>query len=180
MAFSTTSFFAGVGTVFAAITLGFAGGAMITGSPKVEPNKLERAAAAAPTPAPVAPAKADTAETASAPDRVVSTTPQSTPASVMPESTPQPVPPQPQPVVARDDGASQVDNAKKAREAELKKENELRRAERRAEHRRAAEWKRRQEIQAAANAVRRLQRDNDLQEVSQRDEPPRFGFFGND
>jgi hypothetical protein len=48
MAFNTTSFFAGVGTVFAAITLGFAGGAMITTSPKVEPNRLERVAASAP------------------------------------------------------------------------------------------------------------------------------------
>jgi hypothetical protein len=34
-------FFAGVGTVVAAMTIGFAGGTMITISPQVEPNRLE-------------------------------------------------------------------------------------------------------------------------------------------
>jgi len=36
MTFNTTSFLAGVGTMFAAVALGFAGGAMITTSPKLE------------------------------------------------------------------------------------------------------------------------------------------------
>jgi hypothetical protein len=88
MAFNTTSFFAGVGTAFAAITLGFAGGAMITISPKMEPNRLERVAASAPVITPVAAAKieapatpsvpaakTETAETTASPDRVISLTP---------------------------------------------------------------------------------------------------------
>ena len=51
MAFNMTSFFVGVGTVFAAIVVGFGGGAMMMNSSvKVEqpPNKLERAAASLP------------------------------------------------------------------------------------------------------------------------------------
>jgi hypothetical protein len=191
MAFNTTSFFAGVGTMFAAVTIGFAGGAMLTSSPKVEPNRVERvaantpatipAAAKAETPAvpsvsnvkeetPVVPpliAKNETPETPAAPDRVVSTVP--APAA-------QVVPPQPQPVVAREDVASQIDNAKKIREGELRKQAEFRESERRVEQRR----RKRQEIDAAVSAVRRMQRDGVLQEASQQQESPRFGFFGRD
>lgn len=43
MAFSNGSFFAGIGTAFAAIAIGFAGGAMLTNSAVQPPNKLERA-----------------------------------------------------------------------------------------------------------------------------------------
>lgn len=42
MAFSGSSYFAGVGTAFAAIALGFAGGALITTSAVQPPNRLER------------------------------------------------------------------------------------------------------------------------------------------
>ncbi len=76
--------------------------------------------------------------------------------------------------------ASQVDNAKKAREAELKKEADLRKAEqRRAQQRR--ERRKQQEIQAAANAVRQMQANGELRQVSReasQDAGPRFGFFG--
>jgi hypothetical protein len=196
MAFNTTSFFAGVGTMFAAVTIGFAGGAMLTSSPKVEPNRVERvaantpatipAAAKAETPAvpsianvkaetptvpPVLTAKNETPETPAAPDRVVSTTP---------ASAAQVVPPQAQPVVSkevvREDVASQIDNAKKIREGELRKQAEFRESERRVEQRR----RKRQEIDAAVSAVRRMQRDGVLQEASQQDDSPRFGFFGRD
>jgi hypothetical protein len=64
---------------------------------------------------------------------------------------------------------------KKVREEELKKDKD--RAERRAEVRR--ERRKRQEIQAAANAVRQMQRDGALEEVTQREDAPHFGFFGN-
>jgi hypothetical protein len=167
MAFNTTSFFAGVGTVFAAITLGFAGGAMITNPPKVEPNRLDRVAASAPVTTPVAAAKTEapaspsvpaakteTAETTAAPERVISLTPA--------PNLPQTFPPQPQPVMAKDDVASQIDNAK-VRDAELKKEAEPKKAERRAEQRR--ERRKQQKIRAATtNAVRRMQLDGDLRE----------------
>jgi type IV secretory pathway VirB10-like protein len=195
MAFNTTSFYAGVGTMFAAVTIGFAGGAMLTSSPKMEPNRLERVAANTPATIPAAAkaetpvvasvsnvkaetpavspvlAKNETPETPAAPDRVVSTTPAS-PAQV--------VPPQPQPVVAkevsREDLAAQIDNAKKIREGELRKQAEFRESERRVEQRR----RKRQEIDAAVSAVRRMQRDGVLQEASQQDDSPRFGFFGRD
>jgi hypothetical protein len=79
-------------------------------------------------------------------------------------------------VTARDDRPSQVDNAIKVREGELRKEAELKKAERRAERR---ERRKRQDIEAAANAVRQMQRDGGIQEVSQRDDSPRLGFFSN-
>jgi hypothetical protein len=200
MAFSTTSFFAGVGTVFAAVTIGFAGGAMITTSPKLEPNRLERVAASAPavtpsakaeTPAtrlaatplastPVATeAKTETPEPAPATDRVIAMAP-------APSAQPS-APPQPQPVTAKDDGAPQIGSASKIREGELRREREkdsrMQRTERRAEAR--PQLRKRREIEAAANAVRQMQRDNAVQEVSQRDDSPRdgsprLGFFGNE
>ncbi len=101
MAFSTTSFLAGVGTVFAAVTIGFAGGAMITTSPKMEQNRVERVAshtppaenAPVPTPAPIAaraetpanspaPATTEPTQTSPAPERVIALTP----ASAAPQS----------------------------------------------------------------------------------------------
>jgi hypothetical protein len=202
MAFSTTSFFAGVGTVFAAITIGFAGGALISTSPKMEPNRLERVAAGTSVPVaaatktekpevPSVPAekaevqavppavtaknetpetKNETPETTTPSERVVSTPP-------APASQPA-VPPQPQPAVAREDVGAQIDNAKKLREGELRKQAELRESDRRAEQRR--ERRKRQEIDAAVDAVKRMQRDGVLQQATQQDEGPRFGFFGHD
>jgi hypothetical protein len=177
MAFSATSFFGGVGTAFVTIAVGFAGGAMITTSSKLEPNRVERVAANVPvastkaeTPAaasvpaaaaPVPVARADAPETAPTADRVIAMTP--------PQNSEPSLPPRPQPPVATDD----VANLKKVREDEVRKD----RVERRAEVRR--ERRKRQEIQAAANAVRQMQRDGGIEEVSQREETPRFGFFGN-
>jgi len=180
MTFNTTSFLAGVGTMFAAVALGFAGGAMITTSPKLEQNRLERFAASAPVVTQAAVAKADatavpnrpeTVETAPAPNRVIPMTPA---AAAQTASAPSALP---QPVMVRDDRTSQIDSAKRVREGELRKEAELRKAERRAERR---ERRQRQGIEAATNAVRQIQRDGDVQEVSQREESPRLGFFGND
>ena len=181
MAFSTTSFFAGVGTVFAAVTIGFAGGSMITTSLKVEPNRLERVAASAPIVTPIAvkaetpavppahSAKTETTETAPPPARVIAMTP--APRQQSASS-------QPQPLITKDANAAQIGSAQKVREGELRKEAESTRAKRRAEARR--ERRKRQETEAAGNAVRQPQRDGGVQELSQRDDTPRFGFFGND
>jgi hypothetical protein len=229
-AFSTTSFLAGVGTVFAAITIGFAGGAMITSSPKVEQNRVERVAshtppaqnAPVPSPAPIVaraetpanpPAPATTAptETSPAPERVIAMTPApaapqsvatqtpaaSTPSATgtqaIPSGTLQASPARVQPVTARDDrdeNASQTDS-RKVREGEPRKEKEFRsqRAERRAPDGRNAEARyserrKRQEIDAAVNAVRQMRRDGTLQDISQREQTPReeaphFFLFGN-
>jgi outer membrane biosynthesis protein TonB len=233
-AFSTTSFLAGVGTVFAAVTIGFAGGALITTSPKTELNRVERAASQTPpaqntpvpppapivaraeTPAsPPAPATTTLTETSPAPDRVIAMTPAPAPQSAAtqtpapstqptagtqqaPPAQASPSPARAQPVTARDDrddNASQTDS-RKVHEGELRKEKEFRwqRAERRAADGRNAEARygerrKRQEIEAAANAVRQmrrdgtLQRDDTLQDVSQREEAPRaprFFLFGSD
>jgi hypothetical protein len=179
MAFSATSFFGGIGTAFVAIAMGFAGGAMISTSPKLEPNRLERLAAnvpvastkpetsatpSVPAAAPVPVARADAPEAAPAADRVIAMMP--------PQNSEPSVPLRPQPPVATDDVAARSDNVKKVREDEVRKDRE-----RRAEVRR--ERRKRQEIQAAANAVRQMQRDGAIEEVSQREETPRFGFFGN-
>lgn len=174
MTFSTTSFLTGVGTMFAAVALGFAGGAMITTAPKVEQNRLERVAASVQAATPAAAAKADAAtiptvataksegvEGAPAPDRVIAMTPaRATQASAS-------SPPQPE--------ITLIDSAKKARESELRQEAEQKKAERRAERR---ERRKHREIEAASNAVRQMQRDGVIQEVSQRDYSSSLGFFG--
>jgi hypothetical protein len=190
MTFNTTSFLAGVGTMFAAVALGFAGGAMITTSPKVEQNRLERVAGASMTPVvaaravtavvpPATAAKSDVTETPAA-DRVIPMTSAATAPAATAQAMPVPsalTSAPPQPVMVRDEATSQVDSAKKLRESELRKEAELRKAERRAERR---ERRKHQDIEAAANAVRQMQRDGGIQVISQRDESPRLGFFGND
>lgn len=179
MTFHTSSFFVGVGTVFAAITIGFAGGAMITSSPKVEPNRLERVAGAgAGNPGgavkseaqPVARSSTPTAETTTvAAEPVVATieTPGSQPAVVQEVA----------PEVTVNVAESKIDNAKKIREAELKKEVELKKSERRAQQRR--ERRRQQEI-LASSAVRQMKGVDNVQEVSQREDfSQSLGFFGN-
>jgi hypothetical protein len=206
MAFSTTSFLAGVGTVFAAIVVGFGGGAMMTSTTRVEPNKLERAAASTPAPSSVITAKAqapevpststatapepqpvaarnDAAESPPAPDRTIALTP--APAS-------QPVPSQPAPVIAKDiaknDATSQADTVNKAQDSEPSRDAAPKKPERRAERHR--ERRRYQDVDSAANAVRQIQRDDYQRDDGQQEvimrryesprERPRFGFFGDD
>lgn len=65
MAFNSSSYFVGVGTAFAAIAIGFAGGAMITTSTVQPPNRLERVAAGTAAPPSSAPSNATLASTAS-------------------------------------------------------------------------------------------------------------------
>ncbi len=199
MAFSATSFFAGVGTVFAAVAIGFAGGATITTSSKVEPpNRLERVAAGAqatsvpaaeskppgppapptssapPAAAPAVEARDDAAQASPPADRVIPLNPTSQLAE-----PPKPiVAPQPSPAVASDDAAPKSDTPAKAREAEPRKEAVAKKAERRAEWRH--ERRKRQDLESAANAVRQMRRDDGPLEVIQRDDTPRFGFFSDD
>jgi hypothetical protein len=83
MAFSSSSFFIGVGTVVAAISLGFAGGAMFTTSTVQPQNRLERVTAATAPPASILSSKAS--EQAS-----VSTPPSQQPQPQIPAATPYP------------------------------------------------------------------------------------------
>jgi hypothetical protein len=221
MAFSTTSFFAGVGAVAAAIVVGFAGGTMMTSTTRVvEPNKLERAAASTPVPSPAVIAKAQTPEvpstaTATAPEAqpvvAKNDAPESLPApdrsvSLTPAPASQPAPSQPAPVMAERDAASQADAVKKAQDGEPSREAAPKKPERRAERHR--ERRRYQDVDSAANAVRQMQRDDEVQQfqrddevrqiprddrvrqirrgdgqqevILRRNETPRFGFFGDD
>jgi hypothetical protein len=92
MAFSGSSYFFGIGTAFAAIAVGFAGGAMITTNAVQSPNRLERVAVGTAVPS----EQANTAKPAPQnppPSPVVATVP--------PAPDPQPAPPpQPTPPVA--------------------------------------------------------------------------------
>jgi len=202
MAFSTTSFLAGVGTVFAAIAVGFGGGAMMTSTTRVEPNKLERAAASTPAPPSAVTAKAQTPEVPSTstvtapeaqPTAARNETPDSPPApdravALTPAPVSQAVPSQPAPVFAKDDATSQADAAKKAQDkaqdSEPSREAAPKKPERRAERHR--ERRRYQDVDSAANAVRQIQPDDyqhdDGQQrvIMRRYESPRFGVFGDD
>ena len=84
MAFSSSSYFAGIGTVVAAISIGFAGGAMITTSAVQPPNRLERVTASA---TPPSSASSSTAAASTTPASTASSNPVSQQASVMAPAT---------------------------------------------------------------------------------------------
>jgi hypothetical protein len=193
MTFSKSSFFAGVGSVFAAIVLGFAGGAMMTGGAGVQsPNRVERVAAGealqkssgqpvavATTPAPAPTMAAATAVPASDPQPVARQSAPAAPAAASNETMSAPKIQQPTPapaIVAKGDDAPPRNDQVNDRAIELKKAAERKRAE----ERKFAERRKRQDIEQAANAVRQMRRDGVIDQVVQRDEAPRFGFFGND
>ena len=105
MAFSGTSYFAGVGTVVAAIGLGFACGAMLTNSMVQPPNKLERASAAKASPSASTPSEQAGTATAAAQDAAPSAVVVAAP-SPAPNSPPAP---QPEPAAPT---ASKIDVSK--------------------------------------------------------------------
>jgi hypothetical protein len=190
MAFSNSSYFAGVGTVFAAVTLGFAVGAMITSGGVQPPNRLERVASSAALPAsnvhPADAARAAPGEPAAAvptaavdgPRPVVQQPPPAPPVMARSEDAAnanvqqaQPAPP----VVARSEDAATARNERASlRAADLKRESYRKKEE----ERRFAERKKRQDIEDAANAVRQMRRDGVIDQVVERDRTPRFGLFG--
>lgn len=192
MAFSNSSYFAGVGTVFAAVTLGFAVGAMITSGGVQPPNRLERVAWSATLPAsnvhpadaqkaaPGEPPAAVPTEAADDPRPVVQQPPPPPAILVKSEAAATPMAQQPSPapaIVARSEDAATARNERASiRSSELKRETYRKREE----ERKFAERKKRQDIEDAANAVRQMRRDGVIGEVVERDPPPRFGLFGND
>jgi hypothetical protein len=92
MAFSGSSYFFGIGTAFAAIAVGFAGGAMITTSTVQPPNRLERVAVGAVVPS----EQANTTKPApqnTPPSPVVAAAPPAPAADPQPAAPPQPTPP---------------------------------------------------------------------------------------
>lgn len=215
MAFNTTSYLAGVGSVVAALTIGFSSGFFFA-APKQNdpPNRLQRVASTAPlsnpVSAPAAPAPkqeiptqdiataapttsaATTAPIAASTPVVVAPSPSTTASVVAPApGTQQLPPPEPQSGVTRSSEPA-PSAAERERIAQIKAEpaEKLSAAEasraaekKRIEARKLAERQRRQrEVQEAAAAVKRMLRDRDVQQVSNRDEvgfdTPRFGFFG--
>lgn len=87
MAFSSSSYFAGIGTVVVAISIGFAGGAMITTSAVQPPNRLERVTSSA---APPSSAPSGAAPTSTAPASTAASNPAPQQASAAPPAEPQP------------------------------------------------------------------------------------------
>jgi type IV secretory pathway VirB10-like protein len=201
MAFSNSSYFAGVGTAFAAIAIGFAGGAMITNSAVQAPNRLERVTSGAPLPASAAVAEPTNVTTPRSPEQTASTAdpqpvPQPQPASptVAQSDAATPNAPQPTPVASSPPkGEDTTVNARQApsttppvtaksedasgarNERASARSGESRREiyRKRTDDRKFTERRRRQDIDEAANAVRQMQREDIIDQVVERDEVPR-------
>ena len=186
MSFSTTSYLAGVGSVIAALAIGFSGGFFIAKpTPYAEQNRLQRVTSSAPIASP-APQTAAPAVTEA---RVIST--ESTPLAVQP-TPPETIPviakaaePEPAPMITKSEpvhaAAEQERDAQSSLNAEKLRAADAKAAERkRIEVRKLAERRKQREIEAAAAAVKRMLRDRDPQQVADGVETPRFGFFGQD
>jgi hypothetical protein len=113
MAFSGSSYFAGIGTTFVAVAIGFAGGALVTTSAVQPPNRLERVTSSAPLPAP-APSSTKTeqpnvAAQGSAPSEAPAT-PRAVPSQKADSQTAQ-QPASAEPGVAKSDASAKSDTA---------------------------------------------------------------------
>jgi hypothetical protein len=161
MSFNTTSYLAGVGSVVAAITVGFSGGFFMAGpTPYAEHNRLQRVMSSAPiaTPTPVM-AKAD------APERALVMAKAPNAKALEPvRTTPE------QERAAQSNGNPEKIRAAEATAAERK----------RSETRKLAERQKQREIELATGAVKRMLRDREPQQVADGIQTPRFGFFGQD
>ena len=71
MAFSSSSYFAGVATAFVAVGVGFAGGALVTTSAVQPPNRLERVVSSTPLPQSVPSSSAPQAPNAASPQESI-------------------------------------------------------------------------------------------------------------
>jgi hypothetical protein len=177
MSFNTTSYLAGVGTVVAALTIGFSGGFFLAPpADYVEQNRLQRVASGAPV-------------SNQGSQEALTPKPEVTPArsieliaAKVPAPSQQPPRAETVPVMAKavepvrgafDETAKPDINTEKVRAAEAKAERKRAIEQRRAERRKQREME-------ATIAVKRVLRDRDPQQVAERSEPPRFGFFGED
>ena len=207
MAFSSSSYFAGVATAFVAVAVGFAGGAMVTTSAVQSPNRLERVTSSAPLPpsassaAPERPdgvssqpdvTSAQDAVTPSPPATAPSPAADSQPASAKPavnsgttaktDAAATNIQSAPAPSAKRESAASSKNERANARS------NDSRRGtyRGRAEDRKFVERKRQQNLDEATNIVRQMPHDSAADQVivEREDQPrlveraPRSGFFG--
>lgn len=200
MAFSAPSYFAGIGTVVAAIGLGFACGAMITGNVVQPPNRLERLNSAAKDPpkagTPSNQEQASTAKPAAqdAPSPVVAAVPS-------PAVNSQPAPqPQAQPALVKTGATTQEqsasapttaspssapvarseDTAKNERSADSNRETSRKKADMRKswDNRKLSERRRRHDQDErrqaeAADVVRQAPRGYPLEEIVEPEAAPR-------
>ena len=192
MAFSTTSYLAGVGSVVVILSTGFAGGYMLANPTHQDPpNRLQRLAAEGQDSKGAA-----QAAPAAKPEVVAMAAPAATPVPAVPQpaaAEPAPAPaeataPEPArstaPQVSAEKASAEKSIAEKARMAEAA---EAKAAERkRADARKFAQRRRKQrELEVVTVAVRRMMRDRDDQEFAAMDQPeppppemPRLGLFG--
>lgn len=189
MAFSTTSYLAGVGSVVVILSTGFAGGYLLANPTHQDPpNRLQRLAAEGQDSKPVA-----QVAPAAKPEVVAMAAPApatSQPAISEPSPQPAPIPAAAKaaeparniaPQVSAEAASAEKSVAEKARIAEAKAAEK-----KRADARRFAERQRKQrELAVATVAVRRMMQDRDNQEFAAMDqpEPPppqmnRLGLFG--
>jgi hypothetical protein len=207
MAFSNSSYFAGIGTVVAAISLGFAGGAMITTNAVQPPNRLERViSTATPPSAPSNVTPASTASSNQASQQASVTTPAVQSPAVakidavtnvqQPTNAQAPPPPQ----AARNEDSASAKNeranlrsAEPNREASRSADINREASRKRGDERKFSEHKRRQDLERqnldeATNVVRQMPRGGAVDRVVEEDDAPRFsdsaprrlGLFGSD
>jgi flagellar biosynthesis GTPase FlhF len=179
MAFSKTSYLAGVGSVVVILSTGFAGGYMLANPTRQDPpNRLQRLAAEGQDSKGVA-----QAAPAAKPEVVAMAAPAAAEPAPVPAEARAPEPARSTaPQVNAEKASAEKSIAEKARMAEAKA------AERkRADARRFAERQRskQRELEVATVAVRRMMRDRDDQEFAAMDRPeppppemPRLGLFG--
>jgi len=192
MSFSTKSYLAGVGTVVAALTIGFSGGFFLAAPTlHVEQNRLQRVSGGAPVANSTAQAaiatKPDTTEVRPI-EMVASPIPatsmrQPAPAETIPvmATTAEPASVAVAPKTAEPNRTTSEDNAAKPDAKDERTRNaETKAAERmkRARDLRTAELRKQREIAMATVAVKRMLREREPQLVADRTESPRFGFFG--
>jgi hypothetical protein len=201
MAFSSSSYFAGIGTVVAAISIGFAGGAMITTSAVQPPNRLERVTASATPPSsasssPVSQqANVATPATQQPPAQIQAaavSTPVAAKADIKADTKtdtatnaqqPPPSPPQAAKNEARNEDAAPARNeranvrpADSNREATRSAEVNREPSRKRGDDRKFAERKRRQDLERqnlddATNVVRQMPRNSTVEVIDEDDAP---------
>lgn len=188
MPFNTKSYLAGVGTVVAALTIGFSGGFFLAPTAEhVEQNRLQRVTSSAPisNPAPQAAimAKAEVTEATQIPLAPAPSPQQPAPSETVPVMA-KAIEPAPAPVVAKAAepvrSASEESVAKPEINTDRMRAAEANAERKRARDQRSAERRKQREIELATVAVRRMLSDRDPQQVADRTESPRFGFFGQD
>lgn len=173
MPFSTKSYLAGVGTVIAALTVGFSSGFFLAPSTEhVEQNRLQRITSSAPIANP-------TPQAAVTPVRSIELVAAAAPAP----STQRPARTEAIPVMARavEPAPAQLEATATTPEVSTEKTRAEAKAERkRAREQRRAERRKQREIALATVAAKRMLRDRDPQQVADRTESSKFGFFGED